>query len=65
MKKLFLLIMILALTSCTTTRKTSGGPFTGRTHHKTIKKMTYKQVRQSMNHKTLYIRKNGKVIKNL
>jgi len=64
MKKLIVLLMILLAAPV---METTGNPWHTKTNHKTIKKMTRKQVRKAQVGYTLYERnpRTGKVEKNM
>lgn len=58
------IIIMLLLLFAAPTIETSANPWHIKTKHKTIKRMTRKQVRQAQIGRTLYERRNGKVHKN-
>lgn len=61
MKKL-LFILILTLISMSVPAKKSS-PFAGKTKHKTVKKMSKRQVKNAQKGKTFYHMKRGKIRK--
>ena len=63
-KKLLLLITVVILSSISIESKAQCFPFEGKTRHKTIKKMSKRQVRDAQHGKTMYYRnKRGEVVK--
>lgn len=64
MKKLLLIITIVILSSISVESKAQCFPFEGRTTHKTVKKMSKRQVRDAQHGRNMYYRdKKGNVKK--
>lgn len=65
MKKLVILLIIMMVSSCVAPRGTPYmGPFSGKTVHKPIKRMTRHEIRKAQAGHSLYVRENGKVYRN-
>lgn len=60
MKKLIIILVLLMAGSTVDAQ-----PFAGRTKHKTVKKLSKRQIKKIAKGKSLYKWKNGKIRKNL
>jgi len=62
-KAIFIVLLIMAVCFCLVFNANASSPFAGKTKHKTVKRMTKRQVKKAQKGKTFYYRKHRKIVK--
>lgn len=62
-RMILIVVIIIIATICIALNASAHEPFAGKTKHKTVKKMSKRQVKKAKKGKTFYYRKHGKIVK--